>query len=150
MADSGARADPFGAFNFIVEIDGLGTGPVAAFQEVSLLGSESTIVEYRAGNADMTRTSLPGLAKYRNLILERGVTTDQSLWEWWTSVVDGNIQRRNGSVTQLDESREPVVRFDFLEGLPVRCEGPTLDSARQGIAIETLEIAHAGVVLAST
>ena len=53
------RANPYGAFNFIVTIGG---DTIAAFQEVSGLDSENTPMEYREGADPMNTTrKLPGM-----------------------------------------------------------------------------------------
>ena len=139
------RADPFTKLNFLVEIDGIAS---AAFAEVGGLESETAVIEYRTG-ADFTIRKLPGLTKYPNLVLKRGVTRDRDLWNWRQAVIDGNIQRRNGSVILLDEKRTPVIRWNFREGWPCKWSGPDLDASSNEVAIETLEIAHEGLELDS-
>ena len=70
MPATGARNDPYSAFNFIVEIDG-----VVAAASPSAAGSttETDIIEYRNGDEDSTVRKLPG-KKYTNIILKRGYT----------------------------------------------------------------------------
>jgi phage tail-like protein len=139
------RTDPYAVFNFVVEIDGI---PAAMFSEASGLASETELIEYRTG-ADKTNTvrKLPGLTKYPNIVLKRGITRDLSLWTWRKAIVDGNPDRRNGTITLLDETRQPVLRWRFVRGLPVKWEGPTLNAQANEVAIETLEIAHEGLEL---
>jgi phage tail-like protein len=138
----GSRNDPYGNFNFIVEIDGLGA---AGFAEVSGLTTESDVIEYRNGNEDITVRKLPGLKKYTNITLKRGFTQNKELWEWRKQVLDGQTQRRNGSIIVLDKARNEVLRFTFREAWPVRWDGPDLDAQGKGVAIETLVIAHEGL-----
>jgi phage tail-like protein len=135
------RDDPFKAFGFIVEIDGIAR---AAFSEVSGLESDTAVIEYRAGNENVVR-KLPGLTKFGNVILRRGVTQDADLWNWRKSVVDGNIDRRNGSIVLLDDKRNEVVRWNFRSGWICKWEGPTLNAKANEVAIETIEIAHEGL-----
>ncbi len=95
------RDDPFKGFNFLVEVDGVAR---AAFSEVSGLESETAVIEYRAGSEKVnTVRKLPGLTKYGNIVLRRGVTQDADLWNWRKSIVDGEIDRRNGSIILLDD-----------------------------------------------
>lgn len=141
------RPDPFGAFKFVVEIDGI---PVAAFAEVSGLGSETEVIEYRTGDAKVSSTlKLPGLTKYANIVLKRGLTRDLSLWQWRKSVVDGQTDRRHGTIVLLAEDRTPVLRWVFRNGWPCKWEGPALNATTSEVAIETLEIAHEGLELES-
>ena len=139
------RVDPYRKFNFIVEIDGI---QAAAFAEVSGLESETAVIEYRTG-ADFLTRKLPGLTKYGNVVLKRGVTRSTELWDWRKSVTDGNIQRRNGAVVLLDASRKPVLRWNFFEGWPCKWVGPDLNASANEIAIETLEIAVERIELAT-
>lgn len=136
--------DPYGSFNFIVEIDGVET---AGFSEVSGLSTETGIIEYRNGDEDITVRKMPGLKKFTNITLKRGFTQSRELWEWRRLVMDGQIERRDGSIIVLDDARNRVLRFDFLRGWPSKWEGPTLNAKSNEVAIETLEIAHEGLRL---
>ena len=137
------RDDPFKGFNFLVEIDGVAH---AAFSEVSGLESETAVIEYRAGSEKAnTVRKLPGLTKFGNIVLRRGVTQDADLWNWRKSIVDGEIDRRNGSIILLDDKRTEVVRWHFRDGWICKWEGPTLNARANEVAIETIEIAHEGL-----
>jgi phage tail-like protein len=135
------RNDPYKAFNFLVEIDNIAH---AVFSEVTGLESETAVIEYRAGNENVVR-KLPGLTKFGNITLKRGITQDAELWNWRKSVVDGNIDRRNGSIVLLDDSRNQVVRWNFHNGWICKWEGPALSAKSNEVAIETMEIAHEGL-----
>ena len=139
------RTDPYGRFNFLLEIDGM---VKAAFTEVSGLATETEVIEYREGNeAVNTPRKIPGLTKYRNLVLKRGVTADKSLWNWYKTVIDGQVQRRNGSIVLLDASRNEILRWNFRNAWPRKWEGPALKATGHEVAIETIEIAHEGLDL---
>ena len=142
---TGSRNDPSGRFNFVLEIDGVVT---AAFEEVSGLASETAVIEYREGSDLATVRKLPGLTRYANLVLKRGITKDRSLWNWRKAVIDGTPQRASGSIVLLDESRKEVARWNFRQGWPCKWTGPTLNAQANEVAIETLEIAHEGLDLA--
>ncbi len=135
------RTDPYKNFNFRVEIDGIA---VAAFSEVSGLESETVVVEYRTGDSRVTR-KLPGVTKYPNLVLKRGLTLDLALWKWRKTVVDGRAERRNGSIILRDDAGKDMLRFNFFEGWPCKWEGPAFNAKGSEVAIETLEIAHEGL-----
>jgi phage tail-like protein len=137
MATS-ARQDPFGGYNFLIEIDGL---PVARFTECLGVGSETDVIRYREGG-DLHVRLIPGLTKYPPITLKRGITTDRSLWEWRQRVVDGQVDRRSGSIILLDAERRPVARWNFFEGWPSKWYGPDLNAQSSEVAIETLEIVH--------
>jgi phage tail-like protein len=144
MAETGSRDDPFSAFNFLVEIDGV---TVAGFSEVSGLDSETDPIEYRNGSEDITVRKLTGLRKYPNIVLKRGYTPDRSLYDWRRTVTQGRTERQSGSVVLLNEAREPALRWNFREGWPSKLQGPALNAKNNETAIETLEIAHEGLEL---
>jgi phage tail-like protein len=141
----GKRNDPYGQFNFLIEIDGVVQG---GFSEASGLTTDSNIIEYREGNEQQgTTRKLPGLIKYNNIVLKRGWTKDKSLWEWRKKVIDGKTERTSGSIILLDEARNEALRWDFREGWPSKWEGPALNGKTSEVAVETLEIAHEGLEL---
>jgi len=141
----GDRKDPFRSYNFLVEIDGIAR---AGFRECSGLDSTQDPVEYREGNEPPTARKLPGLVKHSNISLKRGVTDDAQLWEWRKQAIDGKVQRKNGSIILLDESGAEKVRWNFREGWPTKWTGPSFNATGNEVAIETLEIAHEGVLKA--
>jgi phage tail-like protein len=146
----GQRNDPYGRFNFLVEIDGV---TVAGFSEASGLTTDSNVMEYRNGDENnhgvSTVRKLAGLVKFNNIVLKRGITADQSLWNWRLAVLEGRTQRQSGSISLLDEGRNKVLSWSFHDGWPCKYEGPPLDGKTSEVAIETLEICHEGLFLDS-
>ena len=137
------RDNPYLNFNFIVDI---GVGDELGFSEAEVPSGEIEVIEYREG-ADRVNTArkLPGLAKYPNVTLKRGITGSTDLFEWWKSVRDGQVVRRNVTITLLDEQRQAVYRWLLRSAWPVKIEGPTLNGSGNEVAIETLELAHEGL-----
>lgn len=146
MGSPATRTDPFRAFNFRVEIDGLTVG---AFREVTGLSADGTVVEYREGT-DFTRSTrkLPGLQTYPNITMKRGYTTNRELWDWYRNIANGLPDRRNGSVILMDEARNDVLRWDFENAWIKKIEGPAFNAAQNEVAIESIELVHEGVTLA--
>lgn len=140
-----ARNDPFTVSRFRVEIDGL---TASAFSECSGLVSETEVLEYCSGSDRGSTRKLPGLRKFANIVLKRGITADRQLWDWYKSVLDGAPKRRNGAIVLLDDAGQDILRWNFREGWPVKYEGPSLNASSSDVAIETLEIAHEGFELA--
>jgi phage tail-like protein len=123
----------------------------AGFSEVSGLGAEIASIEYRAGSdKSLGVRKLPGLVRYPNIILKRGVSGDTMLWDWINASITGQTQRLDGYIALLDEARLKVMQFRFRRGWPCRWEGPTLNAKSSSIAIETLEICHEGLEIEST
>ena len=136
MAETGSRNDPFAAFNFLVDIG----GATAGFSEVSGLTTETDVIEYRTGAMDITVTKLPGLKKFTNITLKRGFTNTKELWEWRKTVIDGKTERRDGTITLLNEARQTALQWNFYYGWPSKWEGPTMNAKTNEVAIETLNI----------
>lgn len=145
------REDPYPAFNFLVEIPSLemdGGSVRAGFSEVSGLEIEQEIIAYRNGNERrMSPRLVPGLVKYGPLVLKRGVTGSAALWEWMQRCASGNCDRADGRIKLLDEQREVVMVWRFLDAVPRRLSGPVLNANTSEIAIESLELAHQGLEL---
>lgn len=142
------RNDPYSALNFQVVIAGVfddGQAIRGSFAEVSGLDVEISPIEYRNGSEDITVRKIPGLKKFSNIILKRGVIGDLAFWTWIKSVLDGNVQRADGTITLLDESRQPVMQWRFRRAWPCKWTGPTLNAKNNEVAIETLEICHEGL-----
>jgi phage tail-like protein len=139
---------PFGQFNFQVDIDGVGQ---FGFSEVSGLTTDTNIIEYREGDeiadGESTTRKLPGLIKYTNIVLKRGYTKDLSAYNWRLLVIQGLTSRTGGSITLLDEARNPALRWTFRNGWPCKWEGPALNGKTSEVAIESMEIAHEGLTL---
>ena len=141
----GDRHDPYRVYNFLVEIDGITR---AGFRECSGLDTTQDPIEYREGNEGLTARKLPGLNTYSNISLKWGITDDAELWEWRQQVMDGQVERRNGSIVLLDDTGEEKARWNFREGWPTKWAGPDLNATGTDVAIETLEIVHEGITKA--
>lgn len=142
---TGQRVDPYGNFNFLVEIDGIAR---AAFSDVSGFDTTIDVTEYREGGENTTPRKLPGQAKYSNIVLKWGLTQDRELYDWVLQTVQGDIQRKNGSIVALDSAGNEVVRWNFRNAWPAKWDGPDYTAKGNDVAIETLELAHEGVVRA--
>jgi phage tail-like protein len=142
---TGVRVDPFRAFNFRVEFDGLTVG---SFSECSGLTSEGDAVEYREGtDFPLTVRKLVGLRKYTNIVLKRGYTTNNELWTWYKNITNGIPDRRNGSIILMDEEHNDVMRWNVENAWVNKIEGPALNATANEIAIESVELVHEGLML---
>ena len=131
------REDPYSAFNFILEIDGV---KAAGFSEVSGLTTDTDVIEYRDNNEDIVARELPGLRKYANITLKRGYIASQDLWKWHQAVIQGAAQPKSGTIILQNEG-QPALKWAFKRGLPLKWEGPSMNAKINEVAIEMLEIA---------
>jgi phage tail-like protein len=142
------RDDPYGAFNFQVVVNGVsddGSGVKGSFSEVSGLEVAVEPIEYRNGSEDITVRKIPGLKKFTNITLKRGVIGDLAFWNWMLAAMNGQVQRASMSIILLDEDRNEVLRWNFRRAWPCKWTGPGLKATSSEIAIETLEICHEGL-----
>ncbi len=141
---SNTTEDLIGAYHFLLEIEGVIKDTkivVGGFKSVSGMDSETEVIEFKQGNDKVVRKK-PGRTTYANIVLERGYTTTDDLWEWRKNIEDGKIDRRSGSVIILDQDgTTEVARYNFYEGWPCKWEVPSMDSDSSAVAIEKIEIA---------
>jgi phage tail-like protein len=104
----GKRKDPYRAYGFLLEIDGISR---AGFSECLGLDVSADPIEYREGADRATVRKLPGLAKHVNLSLKPGITDDAQFWQWCKKAVDGQVERKNGSSARRNRRRESPMEF---------------------------------------
>ena len=134
----------YGSYHFLLEIQGVISDNkiiVGGFKSVSGMDSETEIIEFKQGN-DLIVRKKPGRTTYANIVLERGYTATDDLWQWRKNIEDGKIDRRAGSVIILDQDGQTeVARYNFFEGWPCKWEAPQMDSDSSSMAIEKIELA---------
>lgn len=145
MAVQFTVADPFFHAKFWVEIAGITT---AFFTECSGLSAETEVMEYAEGGLNDYYHKLPGRTKFTNITLKRGWVESDDLWNWYSSIVAGQIQTKAVSIilyeNKGDSPAQPKARWDLDKAFPVKWQGPEFRSDSTSVAVETLEIAHAG------
>lgn len=138
----GVRLDPFPAFNFLVEVEGILTG---AFSECSGLSVETEFLEYPEGGNNGFTHRFAGRTKYPPLVLKHGITPIDGLWSWHQDVVSGSFTRHNGTIYLLEKSHLPVMWWDFTDAFPLKWTGPQLVAQSSAIAFESIELSHNGL-----
>jgi phage tail-like protein len=137
---TGVRNDPLRGYNFRIELDNTS---VASFREASGLSQNTDPVDYREGtDAFLSVRKLPGLRKYSNITLKRGITDNHDLWNWYKNILNGVDDRRNGAVVLQDELHNDVLRWQFQNGWICKWEGSNLNATSNDVVIESIEICH--------
>ncbi len=138
-----ARNDPYPGFNFRLEVAGLSVG---SFTEVSGLDADGDAIEYREG-ADRVNwvRKLPGLRKYPNIVLKRGITQNKELWAWYRNIANGVADRRDGTIVLMNEARQDVLRWHFRSAWPNKITGPSLNATSNEAVVESVELCHEGL-----
>jgi phage tail-like protein len=140
------RDNPYGAFNFRVTAERFGdAGTVqGGFQEVSGLGTEITMAEYRNGNsAENLVVKVPMLAKTSDVTLKRGVMGADAFFKWIKAVRDGDQNvRATVTIELFDEARQgPVMTWVLSRAVAMKYTGPTLSGKGTDVAMEELVLA---------
>ncbi|TVQ32931.1 MAG: phage tail protein [Geminicoccaceae bacterium] len=137
------RTSPYNAFNFRVDF---GSGNIqGGFSEVSGLGTEITVAEYRNGN-DVRNvvTKIPGMFKVSDVTLKRGVVNSAAVFEMFDALQNGNVAeaKQTVTVTLMDETgANAVQRWVLLDVFPMKYTGPSLSAKGGGdVAMEELQL----------
>ena len=145
------RDFPYGAFNFRVTISGVtgGEGALGGFSDVSGIGTELMVAEYRYGNDKENHVrKLVGLHKVADVTLKRGLCNAEQLWSWIRRVRQkGSAEKTNVVIELMDESGTQAVQTWKLVGaVPLKWTGPTLAAKAHGdVAIEELTLSAEGL-----
>lgn len=142
MANPSEFTDPQLSHNFHVEILGISRG---SFHEVSGLDSAVDVIEHREGGWNQSPRKLAGQTKHSNIVLKWGLNVDRDLIDWHQKIVDGDIERLDGSIVLLDRRGQETARWNFVRAWPAKYTGPSFSAEASDVAIETLELAHEGV-----
>ena len=138
-------AYPLPVFSFSVDWGGQRIG----FSEVSGLTQENQAIEYRDGNfPEYSSIKMPGLRKFNNITLKRGIIkSDNDFANWISTVKLNTVERRNLIISLLNENHLPVMVWKIHNAFPVKVEGPGLKATGNEVAIESIEVAHEGLEL---
>ena len=136
---------PMVKFHFQVEWGGTKIG----FTEVSGLDVETEVVEYRHGaSPEYSKIKMPGMQKYTNITLKRGTfTSDNEYFNWWNTVKLNTIERRDITISLLNEEHEPVVTWKVKNAWPSKVQPTDLKADGNEVAIESMELVHEGLII---
>ncbi len=150
MADDGSKEGstwPMPKFRFEVDLGTELKG--VAFQEVSGMDKEVQIIEYRASNSKLFSVEkMPGIVKYGNVTMKRGVfVNDNNFWKWMDQIKMNTIKRRTVLIKLLDEKGKVTMQWQLNNAWPTKISGTDLKSEGNEVAIDTLEIAHEQLIV---
>jgi phage tail-like protein len=140
------RERPYVQFNFLVD---LGTGNTdgadAGFQEVSGIGMEVTVAEYRNGNEkDNSVRKITGLNKSTDVTMKRGVIGSLSLYSWLNEIRNGDQNALRNIVVQLqNEDHTAIVQtWKLLRARIIKHTSGPMNAKGTDVAMEELVIAY--------
>lgn len=128
---------------YYVQIDNV---TKAVFSEISGLQMETELMEYAEGGNNEYIHRLPGLTKTGNVTLKRGITVDNELFKWYLRVSQGIMDLRTVTITVYATDGKQVVRWELLRAFPCKWSGPQMAAGGETVALETVELAHMGVL----
>ena len=136
---------PIPKFHFQVEWGGTKIG----FTEVSGLDITTEVVEYRDGaSPEYSKIKMPGQRKYSNITMKRGTFAgDNEFYDWFNTVSLNKIERRDLTISLLNENHDPVVVWKVKNAWPTKITPTDLKSDGSDVAVETLELAHEGLTI---
>jgi phage tail-like protein len=136
---------PLSKFHFEVQWGGTRIG----FTEVTGLEVTTDKIEYRDGaSKEYHKIRMPGMQTFGDLTLKRGIfAADNEFYDWWNTVALNTIERRDITISLLNESHEPVVIWKVKNAWPSKVTSTDLNASGNETAIETLVLAHEGLTM---
>jgi phage tail-like protein len=141
--DAEREPDPYLPFRFGVFV---GSRPIAGFSEVTGLTMEVETEEYQEGGLNSHTHKLPVRVTQSTVTLRHGLGDSPLLYAWTHPSVYGKFVRLPISVLMHDHEGEPTWGWTLSDAYPVRWTGPELQADGNTVAMESLELAHEGLV----
>ena len=143
------RTTPYGAFNFTVSFDG--SESFGGFSDVSGIGNEIAIAEYRFGNdVENHVRKVAGVTKCDDVTLKRGILDSKTLFDWIDEArTQGPSAQKTVKITLQDEAQNPVQSWLLRGVVPMKYTGPTLAAKGGGdVAMEEIVLSAEKMELA--
>ncbi len=134
---------PLPKFHFQVEWGGTKIG----FTEASGLDAETEVIEYRDGaSKEYHKIKMPGLQKFSNITLKKGTFKgDSDFGTWYNTISLNTVERRDVTISLLNENHEPVVVWKIKQAWPIKIQNTDLKADGNEVAIESMELVHEGL-----
>ncbi|NLF04717.1 MAG: phage tail protein [Actinomycetales bacterium] len=133
---------------FLFEVDGV---PIGRFKEVTGLRLDVTVEEYVEGGQNAYVHQLPGVMRWPNIVLTRGLVESDALFAWVQKSsgegfagAENTLTRATGAVTVVNHRGERLRSWEVQGVFAVSWSGPSLSSDSEDPLTETLEVAHNG------
>jgi phage tail-like protein len=141
------RERPYTQFNFLVDL-GLGDPQSidAGFQEVSGIGTEVTVAEYRNGNEKENNVrKITGLNKSSDVTFKRGIIGTLALYNWLNDI------RRNGDAgglrrvtvqLQTEDRQTTALTWQLMNARIIKYTCGPLNAKGADVAMEEMVLAY--------
>lgn len=136
---------PLPKFHFQVDWKGSKVG----FTEVTGLEVSTDLIEYRDGaSPEFHKIKMTGLQKFTNITLKRGkFAKDNEFYDWWNATSMDSPERRDLTISLLNDKHNPVMVWKVKQAFPIKVNAGDLKADDNGVMIETIELAHEGLVM---
>ncbi len=126
--------------------DSSGTWEVP-FQEVSGIKSNMDVEEVKEGGENRFIHKLPKQVKHSNLVLKTALQgQEEPLVKWCTDILESDsfwpITTKDINVMLLNKDGQAMMQWYFYNAYPVSWEIGTLNSTKNEVAIETVELCY--------
>jgi phage tail-like protein len=123
---------------FVLELDG---DPIGSFQEISGMGIQHEVTEIKEGGLNSHAHKAAGRATYGDISLKKGYRASPAFFGWLEAIARlAHTPRLNGSIVMMDETHSEVCRWNFYRAIPIKWEGPALNSGSSALAVESLTL----------
>lgn len=140
------RERPYVQFNFLVDLGtGNTNGPEAGFQEISGIGMEVTVSEYRAGNfKENSVMKITGMNKSTDVTMKRGVIGSLNLYSWLNDIRNGNQAALRTVTIQLqnEDHTEVVATWKLMRARMIKHQSGPLNAKGTDVAMEEMVLAY--------
>ena len=140
------RERPYVQFNFLVDLgDGVTDGPQAGFQELSGIGMEVTVSEYRNGNhKENSVMKVTGMNKQTDVTAKRGVIGALNLYKWLDQIRNGDQTAYRTVTVQLqnEDHTQVVQTWKLLRARIIKHTSGPFNAKGTDVAMEELVLAY--------
>ena len=140
------RPRPYVQFNFLVDLgDGVTEGPEAGFQELSGIGMEVTVSEYRNGNAkENSVMKITGMNKATDVTMKLGVIGSRNLYLWLDQIRNGDQSaKRNVTIHLQNEDHTAIVQtWKLIRACIISHTSGPFNAKGTDVAMEEMKLAY--------
>jgi phage tail-like protein len=86
--------------------------------------------------------------QYQDIVLTRGIDTDQTLWEWFKqAAIDGDIEGAcvDGTIELVNSKLDTIATWSFVKGYPINYDFGAVDAGTEDVGVEMIVIKHHGL-----
>jgi phage tail-like protein len=131
------------SFFFRVDFQLGGANTDSAFQEVNGFTVELQTEEVKEGGQNRYSQTLPGRAKYTDLVMKRGLILNSAVIQWCKDAIENLIIRPiTVVVILLNEKNEPLLTYNFVNAWPKKWSVSDFNAQESKIVVETMELSY--------